>query len=168
MFNLGTHNNHLVNWLQDVNWYNGRMRLTVVLTSVAFLVLLVTLGYLLFPRDPQGDFNPPGELVYSNGAIDSLDLLVMESFPPQFNAVVKGTLPDSCYEVYEINQQRVESRIIIDIRAVKPSDAVCEPIQKTFEELVSIHTDELTPGQYTVVAGSHQRTFEWPEVNQSL
>jgi putative hemolysin len=54
---------------------------------------------------PVGD-PPSGEMIHGEAVVETIDILILESFPVQVNVVARGYLPDGCTEIDEIHQER--------------------------------------------------------------
>jgi hypothetical protein len=99
--------------------------------------------------DPQipvtgGDPSTPGDVV-----IDSLAIRVSDSYPPQYQLEVKGTLPSSCHQLRtEVKMPTVRSEIHVQIYSVYDPYMVCAQAAKPFE--TSIPLGGYVRGSYTV------------------
>jgi inhibitor of cysteine peptidase len=109
------------------------------------------------PAEPQADEIAPGEggQVY----VDSIDVLTLESFPVQVNAVVSGALPDPCTEITGATAQLNDSTFTVEITTTRPPDAICAQVLAPFEVTVPLDVSGLPAGEYTVSAGEVQTTF---------
>ena len=93
------------------------------------------------PVAPIGDRGP----VY----LDSAELLVLESFPPQYRLALKGNLPDPCHELrVEIPVPDAENRIDIQVFSLADPGRICIQVLEPFEE--SFPLEGLTAGDYQV------------------
>ena len=52
---------------------------------------------------------PAGEMITGVALVDNVDLLLLESFPVQVNATVRGNLPDGCTTLDQIIHTRPEN-----------------------------------------------------------
>lgn len=105
----------------------------------------------------------PTEAAYEYGqraAVESLDVILLESFPVQAQAIVSGTLPDGCSELHEISveQQGLRFNLILTTRHLI-GDVACTEALVPFEETVDLDIRGLEAGTYTVVAQDKQATF---------
>lgn len=91
--------------------------------------------------------------------VESVDALIMESFPVQVNAVVTGTLFDGCVEIENAVVEREGDTFSITFETERLIDALCQPGRVPFEEVVSLDVLGLEAGTYTVEAGGVTTTF---------
>lgn len=82
--------------------------------------------------------------------IESAQILVAESFPVQVSAQIKGTFPDACTGVGNIEQEREGETIFVRVGSVRPKDALCAQVITPFDYSVSIDVLNLPKGQYTI------------------
>jgi hypothetical protein len=94
-----------------------------------------------------------------NAILESLDVLLMESFPLQASAYIRGSLPDSCTTVKETVVEREGNSFRIRIITARPVDAVCAQVLVPFEQNVPLDIYGLKAGEYTVVAQDLSTTF---------
>jgi len=103
---------------------------------------------------------PAGDVVEGENAIlDSLDVLLMESFPLQASAHIRGSLPDGCTTVKETVVEREGNTFRIRIITARPKDAVCTQALVPFEKNVPLDIYGLKAGEYSVAAQDLSTTF---------
>lgn len=100
--------------------------------------------------------------------IDSIDVLVLESWPLQVNAVIKGNLPDGCTVIHQVQNQIDGTVFNIKIFTIREKEAFCTEALVPFEEVVPLDVYGLPAGTYTVKAygASAEFTFESDNVIQ--
>ena len=100
--------------------------------------------------------------------IDSIDLLMLESWPLQVNAVIKGNLPDGCTVIHQVESQLDGAVFNISIFTIREKEAFCTEALVPFEEVVPLDVYGLPAGTYTVRAysASAEFTFESDNVIQ--
>jgi hypothetical protein len=91
--------------------------------------------------------------------VDSVDVLIMESFPVQINAVVKGYLNDGCTSIHEVNTRQAGNTFLIDITTSRPKDVACTHTVVSFEEVISLDVYGLKTGRYEVRANDVVNIF---------
>jgi inhibitor of cysteine peptidase len=91
--------------------------------------------------------------------IESIEILILESFPVQVHVRIKGILGDSCTSLHQITQTRVENTFTITVTTTRPTDAVCADIITQFEETVALDVYGLPAGTYTVDVNGVRDTF---------
>ena len=90
--------------------------------------------------------------------VGSLSVQVLESFPVQVHAVVRGTLPDSCTEIGQISQERSGNAITVTIPTTRDPLALCAQALVPVEVTVSLDGD-FPSGEYTVTVNGVTETF---------
>jgi hypothetical protein len=114
------------------------------------------------PNTPPNGLPPiyaprPGDdtLTRDGVYLDSTDLMVMESYPPQFMLMLKGNLPTPCHElrvVYHAPDE--ENRINLEVYSVADPNAVCVMMLQPFEQ--NINLGSFPSGHYTVWINGEQ------------
>lgn len=102
-----------------------------------------------------------GEYRYGQNAIvESLDVILMESFPVQAKVRVSGNLPDGCTELHEISVEQQGKEFILTLTTRRPTgDIACTQALVPFEEVVDLDIQGLEAGTYTVIAQDKSTTF---------
>ena len=91
--------------------------------------------------------------------IQSIDILILESFPVQVLVRITGTLSDRCTTLGQINQKRQDTIFTLNITTKRPVDAMCAQVMATFYESVSLDVTDLKAGTYTVEVNEMKDTF---------
>ncbi|MGC9520643.1 MAG: hypothetical protein ACP5HG_02020 [Anaerolineae bacterium] len=109
------------------------------------------------PPAPTDDVQPGGQAF-----IESLDLMILESFPVQVRAHITGHLSDGCTEIEAIQVVRDEDAkaYTITIETSRDPEAMCTQALVPFEETVNLDVQGMPAGTYTVVADDQTATFE--------
>lgn len=140
------------------------MKKTSLTLSFLLLVgLLLAACQPFAPIDTPPVDEPPVDNDYTYGqdaVVESLEVLLMESFPLQARAVVSGYLPDGCTELVEISVERQDNEFILTLTTRRPSgDVMCTQALEFFEESISLDIEGLEAGTYTVIAQEQQAQF---------
>ena len=128
------------------------------------VVFALLMGVVLVACQPAAPVDTPpidGDYVFGEEAVlESIELLLLESFPLQARAVVSGYLPDGCTELYEIDveQQDQEFNLTLITRR-QTGDVVCTMALEPFEETVDLEIEGLEAGTYSVIAQDQQAEF---------
>lgn len=133
--------------------------------KMKFAVLFALLAGLLVsacqPVPPV--VTPPEEGDYTYGedaAVESLQVLLLETFPLGAQAVVTGFLPDGCTELVEVNVEQEDQEFILTLVTRRPTgDIACTMALVPFEESVNLEIQGLEAGTYTVTAQDQQAQF---------
>ena len=75
----------------------------------------------------------PGDSQPTRGqaVVDSIDLLIMESFPVQVSVAALGNLPDGCTQIDEVISQRTDNAFRVAITTLRQPTAACTPGPRT-------------------------------------
>jgi len=90
--------------------------------------------------------------------IDRVDVLIMQSLPPQAAAHVTGVVGDGCASLHSLRQVRSGDTVTVTILRQRPRVAVCTQIALLYDE--SIHLDGQYPtGTYILRVNDVERIF---------
>jgi inhibitor of cysteine peptidase len=138
-------------------------------TPKTLLILMIFAGLVLSacqvivpPETPTEDPSKPNtEYEYGQEAmVDSLDVILLESFPVQAQAIVTGNLPDGCTELHEISVEQQGLRFNLTLTTKRlTGDIACTEALVPFEETVDLDIRGLQPGTYSVIAQDKQAAF---------
>jgi inhibitor of cysteine peptidase len=91
--------------------------------------------------------------------IEAVDVVVLESFPYQLRAQVRGYLPDGCTRIDQVSQTRDGNVIDVTITTLRERDAICiqriEPVNRT----IALEGGYL-PGEYVLRVNGVERRFQ--------
>ena len=105
--------------------------------SVTTLVCAVLTAVLVACSD-QSTPTSADDLVVEPIQVEEVDVLVLESFPPQAVAHVRGVLGDGCSEFHSLQQERSGNAVTVTILRERPRDAICIQIGKLYEENIPL------------------------------
>ena len=91
--------------------------------------------------------------------VKSVDLRMLESFPVQVHAAVKGDFPDACTSIGTANQRRDGNTIYVDLMTTRPADMACAQVITPFDHTIALDVVGLTAGTYTVNVNGVAETF---------
>ena len=87
--------------------------------------------------------------------INSTDLLIRESFPPQVSIVIRGNLPTPCHKLrVVVNQPDADNKIAVDAYTAVDPNKACIQVLKPFEETIDL--DTYPAGKYSVWVNGKQ------------
>lgn len=112
--------------------------------------------------DPTPTAEPttePGEILIGDATVESLDILILESFPVQVHLQVSGYLGDGCTELGAIDTVRAGDTFNVTIHTERPADAICTQQLVAFEETIPLDVQGLEAGTYTVNVNGVTDTF---------
>ncbi|MCP4363022.1 MAG: hypothetical protein GY796_33875 [Chloroflexi bacterium] len=99
------------------------------------------------------------EPVTGLAVVDSVEMMIMESFPVKVSVRVRGTLPDGCTAVDRLDTTLNDTTFDVVITTIRPADAVCTQQVVSFEETIPLDVAGLKAGTYTVNVNGITGTF---------
>lgn len=102
---------------------------------------------------------PPSEAITGTATVESIQILMLESFPVQVNARMRGVLPDGCTTIDQLTTDQSGSDFTITMTTFRPADAVCTEATVPFDEVVALDVLGLDAGTYNVTANGVSGTF---------
>ena len=103
------------------------------------------------PTDMDMYSPQPGDskLLRGNVYLNSSQLLILESYPPQIYLELVGNLPDPCHRLrVNISAATAENRILVEVYSLADSSAICIQVLAPFN--VSIPLGSFPAGHYSV------------------
>jgi hypothetical protein len=97
---------------------------------------------------------------YGLANVESIDILLLESFPVQVRVVARGNHPDGCTSIESVDQTRDERAFLVTIATFRPPDAICTQEIVPFEETIALDVLGLPAGAYSVDVNGISGTFE--------
>lgn len=87
--------------------------------------------------------------------VDETQLLVMESFPPQYLLQVSGSLPTPCHSVRaSISEPDAQNQINVEVFSLVDPNLTCVQVLEPFQ--TGINLGSLPQGSYTVLLNGEQ------------
>lgn len=144
--------------------------MTKPLTAVlAILVIVVGVVILVFAlardSDDDGGSQPPadGERREVEAPVESFELLILESFPVQYNVEIVSGLPNGCHEFerYEVERNGSGTDIRITVWNTIPTatDIACTEIYRTHQGTATLGSDFEPGTEYTLTVGDLTQAF---------
>ncbi len=90
------------------------------------------------------------DVLVAEAQIESLDILLLESFPVQVKALVRWRLPDDCTVIFKITNEKIEDIFQVRILTKRPADKDCAQEISIVEETFTLDVYGLDRGTYTV------------------
>jgi LysM repeat protein len=94
--------------------------------------------------------------------IEGVEVRILESYPVQVQAVVRGKLPDACTSIERIEQVRESATFRIRITTARDPNQVCAQVLTSFEQICSLDVAGLPPGRYEVRVNDVATPFDLP------
>ena len=155
---------------------NALMGILVLITIISVMVVTFSLGCAENMDDTVNDTAQDGidegennggedadyEYIHETAVVESVEILILESFPVQVHAVAKGYLPDGCTKIDEesIMMELEEDTFNINIGTIRPKDMFCTEAIVPFEQKVVLDVYGLEKGIYTVNVNGIESSFE--------
>ena len=100
-------------------------------------------------------------LVQVQAPIESVEILIMESFPPQYMLVVASGLPNGCVTFAGYRLERDGDTIRVEMVNWKPADSeiACPAIYGTVDTRIPLGTNFESGSTYTVVVNDVFKDF---------
>ena len=109
---------------------------------------------------PEPTGTTGGTTIEGEAMVDSVEVLILESFPVQVKVNVKGSLADACTTVGDVTTTRDGNTFNVKITTTRPADAMCAQVITPFEENITLDVKGLQKGTYTVDVNGVTETFE--------
>ena len=101
------------------------------------------------PPSPWQPASGDDKLIRGEAYITQSQILVLESFPPQFMLNIEGALPTPCHELrVEISDPDEQNRIDVEVYSLSKPDEICVQVLESFEE--SVPLKGFPSGEYSV------------------
>jgi hypothetical protein len=116
------------------------------------LIRLLIILFMLFfgiRQSPDTPAPEPEETIHALTHIDSVQAMILRSFPAQINLVISGYQPDGCDFPVQVIQRREGNTVTVEIFREVPLAVMCPAVLREYNE--SIHLDgSFEPGTYTI------------------
>jgi hypothetical protein len=90
--------------------------------------------------------------------VDSVDVQIAESFPPQVFVRFQGVLGDGCTTLGEMSQRRKGNTIDVTVATNHSGAEVCTAIAQLVDKTIKLEGD-FPPGEYIVRVNGVERQF---------
>ena len=98
--------------------------------------------------------------------VEEVDILLLESFPLQVMASIRGQLPDGCTEIDEALVERPDdTTFLVRLITARPKDAMCTQALVPFDTNVPLDVYGLPAGTYTVKVYDLTASFTFEQDN---
>ena len=103
----------------------------------------------------------PLEMTLVLAPIEKVEILILESFPPQYNLAVTSGLPNSCAQFAGYTVDRDGDTVVVSMTNWKPSGATmaCAAVYTTVKTTISLGSDFNSGTTYTVAVNNKTKTF---------
>ena len=135
-------------------------RLSIRLLALAALVSLAACTST--PTPTPTPLQPAGQgTIKVLAPIDSVEIRIAESFPPQYFVLVKSGLPNSCVKFDSYDVAQTGDTIQITVTNLKPADKgiICAQVYGTAESNIALGAEFESGKTYTVMVNDVSKTF---------
>jgi hypothetical protein len=95
------------------------------------------------------------KLVTGNAFIDSAEVIVAESFPPQYTLHLQGSLPTPCHQLrVRVSPPSASKQVAVEVYSVVDGNKVCAQVLQDFEARVPLGS--FTGGPYQLLVNGEQ------------
>ncbi len=139
---------------------------------IAYLLLLSLTAILaacslINPQpEPEAEPTPAGtevaeepEAVSGEANVESLQILILESFPVQVNVIASGELPDGCTSLVDPTPRREGNTFVVNLATTRVQDEICTQAVVPFDKVISLPVEGLQAGDYTVAVNGVTDSF---------
>lgn len=91
--------------------------------------------------------------------IETVEILLLESFPVQVNVIVSGNLPNACWTLNDPRPRREGNTFVVSLVASRLPDEVCNEALVPFDQVVPLDVEGLPAGTYSVTVNGTTDTF---------
>ena len=88
--------------------------------------------------------------IQQEATVDSIEILILESFPVQVNVRARGDLPDGCTMIDTVDTTRNGTTFDITLTTLRQTGDLCSEALVPFEETISLDVLDLEAGTYAV------------------
>lgn len=124
----------------------GKMNTTKWTTGL-LIIALISLLFLAACGSIMDIIQESGE----EAMVNSVEVVVEESEPPEYSAVASGLLPDGCTETGDTEQEVVGTTIQVTLYTTRTEEGTCPDLASVpFEETIVLDVSGLSAGSYAV------------------
>jgi|GEM_PF-2318187 len=105
---------------------------------------------------------PVRTLANREAQVQTVEVQISQSNPPQVSAVVRGDLTESCASLGESQVHYVSNSFQITVYVNSPADIGCMQATAPFETTIPLNIKDLPAGNYTVIANGVSKVFTLP------
>ena len=129
-----------------------------VLLSLGIFLVLLTACQVGAGGDSDPSATP--EWLTGQAEVESLEVLILESFPVQVQVVARGSLPDGCTTIESASISREGTSFTDIISTERPAEAICTDVLISFERVIPLDVEGLLAGEYSVSVNEVTAFFE--------
>lgn len=131
------------------------------------LLLLLASGCRGVITDAEGTPATPVVTVEGTAVVESVEVLLLESFPVQVRVLVRGDLPDGCTTLGDWHVSREGDTFAVTLPTTRPAEALCTEALVPFEVSIPLEVAGLPAGTYEVEVNGVSASFTF-DVDNAL
>jgi inhibitor of cysteine peptidase len=108
---------------------------------------------------------PEIEILEGQATVESVEVVMLMSFPLQVHLQVAGYVGDPCTEIDEILTQREGYTFEVLITTTRDAQKACIQVIEAFEENIPLDVYGLPAGEYTVLVNGVTASFTFNQDN---
>ncbi|HLO32109.1 MAG TPA: NBR1-Ig-like domain-containing protein [Anaerolineales bacterium] len=133
-----------------------------VLRALLLGWLMVLAACIPVSSSADPTITPQSQIASREAQVQSVEIQVLQASPLQVNAIVRGNLTESCATLGDSQVQYASNTFRIAVYAVSPADRGCAQVITPFETTITLGTNSLPAGTYTVIANGVNAVFTLP------
>ena len=130
---------------------------------ILILIILAILAQGIYNgfsyKESASDINILTKPEPGNAIVDNIDILVLESFPLQINAVVSGNVPDGCTTVFEKEIALIDKTFYVVLDNSRNPDDICIQVITPYEKNIALNIYNFKAGEYFVDVNGVVKSF---------
>ena len=99
------------------------------------------------------------EAVMGVATVESIEVIILESFPVEIDIKARGSLPNGCTSIEDVSIDRTGTEFNIGISTTQDPEAVCTQQLVAFEETIPLDVADLAAGSYQVNVNGRTGSF---------
>ena len=139
-----------------------RRKLSIISVSLLVITILLVACQGADGGEPQTE---SAQQISGQATVETVEALILEGFPYEVQAYVRGTLGDSCTVLDSVSMSRSGNQFTGVISTTRPADAVCTQALIPFERLIPLDVAGLSAGEYSVSINGIETSFDLAQDN---
>jgi len=136
---------------------------------ILILIILAILAQGIYNgfsyKESASDINILTKPEPGNAIVDNIDILVLESFPLQINAVVSGNVPDGCTTVFEKEITFIDKTFYVVLDNSRNPEDMCIQVITPYEKNIALNVYNFKAGEYFVDINGVVKSFTLDQDN---
>ncbi|MBI9045286.1 MAG: hypothetical protein JEZ06_12425 [Anaerolineaceae bacterium] len=117
------------------------------------------------PQQIPEPLTQPDFPIEEKSIVEHVELIMLESFPLQVHAIIRGALPNGCTFIVDTSQEKQDNNIVLHIFTQTDSRTLCTEAEVPFEQIIPLDVNGLPAGNYQVVLNDKITSFTFHQDN---